>query len=513
MFKKLLLLSGFTIGCQIANAQPTIQFERNFGGTNNEQINCMLQTSDGGYLLVGTTNSTNGDVLNPISGDDVWIVKTNLNGTITWRKTFGGTGDDRAFAAQQTSDGGYIVTGTSNSTSGDVINNRGGFDIFLLKINASGIKTWWKNIGGSDDDEARSVWQHSDGGYILAGGTKSDDQQLNNNKGGYDFLVARVNSAGNLRWCRNYGGSSDEIASGLQQTSAGDIIVAGSTTSNDNNVSNNKGGSDYWVVRLKGNGDIKWAKTFGGTDYDEAASIQQTSTGNFVIAGTAISNNGDVPGNKGGADFWVIRINGVGGIVWSRNYGGGTADDARSIRQTPDGGFLIAGETESASNQVPNNSGGDDFLIVKISSNGAFQWAETSGGSDDDRAYSIVTTNDGGFAVAGASQSDDGNVASNNGNNDFWFVKYNSSASRFGIDATESIVKIYPNPVFDQLFINSVDQIEIIRIYNSMGQLQLTNTIGNTNGVMNLSNLSSGLYILESINDQGIGTRQSFIKQ
>ncbi|MBL0097330.1 MAG: hypothetical protein IPP46_13245 [Bacteroidetes bacterium] len=161
-------------------------------------------------------------------------------------------GDDRAFAARQTSDGGYIVTGTSNSPSGDVTNNRGGFDIFLLKINASGIKIWWKNIGGSDDDEARSVWQHSDGGYILAGGTKSDDQQLNNNKGGYDFLVARVNSAGSLRWCRNYGGSSDEIASGLQQTSAGDIIVAGSTTSNDNNVSNNKGGSDYWVVRLKG---------------------------------------------------------------------------------------------------------------------------------------------------------------------------------------------------------------------------------------------------------------------
>ena len=238
---------------------------------------------------------------------------------------------------------------------------------------------WQKTIGGSDDDIAHAVEQTSDSGYIVAGWTESTDGDITGNKGLEDFGIVKLSPLGDIEWQRTLGGSEPDLARSIKQTFDGGYIVAGLTRSNNGDVLPRKYEEpSFWIVKLTSSGVIEWQKIFGGGRWDYPFSIQQTKDSGYVIAGITSSFDGDVVGrnryNVDNHDFWVVKITSAGILEWQKSLGGSDEDMAESIQQTSDGGYIVAGHTVSTDGDVTMNKGGSDYWVVKLSSGGAIEW-------------------------------------------------------------------------------------------------------------------------------------------
>ncbi|MDX1912916.1 MAG: T9SS type A sorting domain-containing protein [Saprospiraceae bacterium] len=476
------------------SAQPTVQWQKSIGGAYYEGAQSIQQTSDGGFIVVGNT----------ITGSDYdyWIVRLNQSGILQWQRTLGGTSDDVANFIQQTSDGGYIVTGYSESNDGDVTGNHGGADYWIVKLNSIGSLQWQKSLGGSNLDEAKCIKQTSDGGYIVAGYTYSNDGDVTGNHGSFDCWIVKLTTNGNVQWQSALGGTDIDEAYSIQQTSDGGYIVAGNSQSDDGDVMAIHGLYDCWVVKLDNSGNIQWQKALGGTGDDRASSIQQTADGGYVVAGVSFSNDGDVTENHGDGDYWIVKLEGTGNLQWQQSLGGSDFEIATSIQQTADDGYIIAGYSESNNNDVTNNHGGVDFWIVKLNSTGALQWQKTLGGTGHDFAFSVQQTSDAGYITAGHSNSNDGDVTGNHGGNDFWIVKLSDMDT--GAENMEFLqnISIYPNPIAQQLTIDLGDlelsnEGIVVTLMDIKGIHLLEKTTKNHVCTLDLSGLTKGLYLLK----------------
>lgn len=406
--------------------QPGIHWASCYGGSGWDNAKSIKQTTDGGYIIAGHTQSNDGDVsgIHGSFGDDCWILKLDNLGGIEWQKCLGGSGPETGFDIQQTTDGGYIVANTSSSDDGDVTGNHGDGDYWVVKLDVSGSIEWQNSFGGSNYDGARSIQQTSDGGYILAGATRSNDGDVVGNHGEADYWLVKINGIGNIEWQKCLGGSGNDIAMSVQQTLDGGYFVAGYASSNDGDVLGNHGEADYWIVKINGIGNIEWQNCLGGSDYDTHGNAQQTIDGGFIVTGWATSIDGDITNSHGGGDNWIVKLNNIGNIEWEKSFGGTDWDMGTSICQTTDGGYITAGKTKSNNGDVSGNHGNSDYWIVKIGEYGNLEWQKCFGGSNDEDAYSIQQTTDGGYIVAGWSKSNDYDVQGNHGVDDFWIVKF-----------------------------------------------------------------------------------------
>lgn len=426
MKKAILFLSFIFLQLFYVSAQIEINWASCFGGVSYESPQTICQTFDGGYIIAGETDSNDGDVSGNHGDIDYWIVKLGSSGYIEWQKCLGGSDWEEAPEIQQTSDGGFILVGSSWSKDGDVTGNHGEQDYWVVKLNSLGDIEWEKSLGGSTWDKAESIQQTTDGGFILAGSTHSNDGNVSGNHGGNDYWVVKLSYNGNIEWQKCYGGSESDEAKSIQQTLDGGYIVAGSTYSDDGDVSGIHS-SDYspdcWIVKLNSYGIIEWQKCLGGTGYENSSNILETLDGNYILASYTNSNDGDVSGNHGNIDYWIVKLNTSGNIIWQKCLGGIGADYTSSITRTTDGSYIISGFTYSNDGDVSGNHGGNDYWIVKLESSGDIEWQKCLGGSGHDYAQSIQQTSDGGFIVAGAADSNDGDVSGNHGGRDYWIVK------------------------------------------------------------------------------------------
>ncbi|HRD20226.1 MAG TPA: PQQ-binding-like beta-propeller repeat protein, partial [Fervidobacterium sp.] len=252
---------------------------------------------------------------------DVYILKLDADGGLVWQKTYGGTNIDMAYSIQQTSDGGYIVAGyTKSSGNGDD-------DVYILKLNSDGELKWEKTFGGELPDRAYSIQQTEDGGYIVAGYTYSFDAGI------IDVYILKLDADGGLVWQKTYGGTSIDVAYSIQQTNDGGYIVVGNTQSSG------AGNDNVYVLKLDSNGNLTWEKTFGGTESDYAYSVQQTKDGGYIVGGYTYSFG------AGGADAYILKLNSDGDLTWQKTYGGNSTDIAYCIQQTTDEGYIVAGRT------------------------------------------------------------------------------------------------------------------------------------------------------------------------
>lgn len=495
---KTILFTGF-ISFAFGQA-PLIQWQQTLGGSDFDFANSIQQTSDGGYIVAGSSSSSDGDVTggNGFIDSDYWIVKLDASGSLDWQKTLGGSGNDFAESIQQTSDGGYIVAGYSSSVDGDIISNKGFYDYWIVKLDALGNIDWQKTLGGSEDDYANSIQQTSDGGYIVAGSSKSIDGDITGNNGDYDYWIVKLDALGNIVWQKTLGGSGTEMVRSIQQTSDGGYIVAGFTKSSDGDVTGNNGDEDCWIVKLDALGNIDWQKTLGGSNTDDAYSIQQTTDGGYIVAGYSKSSDGDVSGNKGGEDYWIVKLDALGNIDWQKTLGGSNTDNPSSIQQTSDGGYIICGVSDSNDGDVIGNNGDEDYWIVKLDALGNLDWQKTLGGSNTDAASSIQQTSDGGYIIAGASNSSDGDLIGNNGSLDYWIVKLDSDASA-SLRKDELIkIEVAPNPTKDKVTLSVGSELEgkEFIITNASGQIVLNGTFKETEQKLDLSNFENGVYFI-----------------
>ena len=400
-----------------------INWERNFGGSQYDEATSIQQTNDGGYIVAGWTFSNDDDISKNNGSSDYWIIKLKPDGTLDWEKIFGGTLHDEASSIQQTNDGGYIVAGFTVSSDKNISENNGSSDYWIIKLNPDGTIDWEKSYGGGRGEYAYSIEQTLDRGYIIAGLSYSNDGDISENKGESDYWIIKLNPDGTLDWEKSFGGSDRDEAYSIQQTNDGGYIVAGFTLSGDGDISGSKKYSyDYWIIKLSPDGTLDWEKSFGESTYSGANSIQQTNDGGYIVAGFTSSVE-DVTEAYGGYDYRIIKLNADGTIEWKRNYGGREGEKATSIQLTNDGGYIVAGYSNSSDSYVSENKGGYDYWILKLSSAGKIQWEQSFGGSRDDIANCIEQTNDDGYIVVGRSASFDGDVSENNGGSDFWIVK------------------------------------------------------------------------------------------
>jgi hypothetical protein len=494
IFTKLAIM----LSVSFALSQPSIQWQKCLGGTEYDEAFSIQKTNDGGYIFAGWSFSNDGDVSGNHYNADYWVVKLNSIGTIEWQKSFGGFGQDNAYSIQQTDDGGYIVAGESSSNDGDAEGNHGLNDYWVLKLSIIGTIEWQKSLGGSGYDKAYSIQQTDDGGYIVAGESSSNDGDVSGNHGGYnDCWVVKLNSLGTIVWQKSIGGLFDDSAKSIQQTSDGGYIVAGSSDSNDGDVSGNHGGKDYWVVKLTTIGTIEWQKSLGGSGEDFAESIQQANDGGYIVAGWSSSNDGDVSGNHGYYDNWVLKLTSIGTIEWQNSIGGSGFDFAYSIQQTNDGGYIVASISNSNDGDVTGNHGSYDSWVVKLTSIGTVEWQKTLGGTVEDYACSIQQTNDGGYIVAGFTYSNDVDVSGSHGDVDCWVVKLTNS--QLSIENKEpNSFSVFPNPAQNTIHVKADNKLigKSYEIYDNTGKVILSGKINSENTIIEIGNLTGGIYLL-----------------
>lgn len=425
MLTVFLLVSCFLKDKNIPPEITILSWAKCFGGRDFEHGFEIQQTDDGGYIIAAQTQTTadDGDVTGNKGGYDVWIVKLDGSGNLVWQKCLGGSSGDYARSIQQTSDGGYIVAGMTYSNDKDVSGHHGEADAWIVKLDSLGNIQWQKCLGGSKNDYAYSIQQTRDGGYIFAGETWSNDGNVSGMKGLYDAWIVKLNSLGDLIWHKCLGGTAGDKATSIRETDDGGFIVVGQTWSNDGDFSGNHGESDAWVAKLNPSGILQWLKRFGGSHDDAALSVQQTIDGGYIVAGGSMSNDGDVSGNNGETDLWVFKLDSLGNMQWQRCYGGSNHDYGNCIQNTDDGGYIIVGGTMSNDVDVSGNHGDYDFWIVKLDCAGNLQWQKCLGGSGIDLGRSIRQTDDGGYVIAGSTESDDHDVTGNKGASDVWVVK------------------------------------------------------------------------------------------
>jgi hypothetical protein len=418
----MVLMFGFLfLWASSGMAAPTIEWEKCFGGSEDDSLSSVHQTSDGGYIAAGYSMSGDGDLPQNHGGCDAWVIKLKDDGTLEWQKALGGSGHDEAHSVQQTKDGGYILTGGSDSQDGDFSGNHGGKDFWVAKLTPGGEIEWEKSLGGSATEIAWSIQQTDDGGYIVAGNSDSRDDDVSGNHEDVDGWVVKLRPNGEMEWQKVLGDPDFDGAKSIRQTSDGGYILAGMTLSDDGDVFATHGSQELWVVKLKADGELEWEKCLGGSGAEIAHSIQQTSDGGYIVAGSSNSNDGDVSGNHGGEnfkgitmypqDFWVVKLDADGAIVWQRALGGSGHDWGRAVRQTADGGYIVAGYAGSEDGNISENHGDDDFWIVKLKADGTLDWQKSLGGSKRDNANDISQTKDGGYIVVGSSNSSDGDVS------------------------------------------------------------------------------------------------------
>lgn len=346
-----------------------VQWQKALGGSAAENLLSIQPTPDGGYITSGLTYSNDGDVSGYHGGveADAWVVKLSSTGAIQWQKVFGGSsGCDFANSILPTTDGGYIFVGHSDSWDGDVNGTAGERDVWIVKLSSSGGIQWQKTIGGTNNDYAYMLQATADNGYILAGYTYSINGDVSGNHGDADAWIVKLSSSGTIQWQKTLGGTNEDIARSVQATPDGGYIVVGSTKSNNFDINGNHGDADAWVVKLSGSGAVQWQKVLGGSGEDIARSVQVTADGSYIVAGSTVSNNADVNGNHGGQDAWVIRLSNNGSILWQKPLGGSANDFVNCIQQSPDGSFVIAGQAASKNGDVNGNHGESDAWIIKL---------------------------------------------------------------------------------------------------------------------------------------------------
>ena len=337
------------------DSNNAIQWQKCLGTGNYDGAISISQTADGGYIFSGSSYYS-------YSYTQAWVAKTSSRGELEWQKYYLNQASN-AYSIQQTTDGGYILAGDTQLPS-----TYGYINFSIIKLSPNGAPEWIKSLGGSNHDYGRSIQQTSDGGYIAAGYTYSNDGDVSGNHGSTDYWVVKLASDGIIQWQKCLGGSSSDQANSIKQTADGGYIVAGSSSSNDGDVSLNQGSNDFWVVKLNSEGAPQWQRCLGGSSYDVANEIQLTADGGYVVIGSAHSSDGEASYNHGSSDYLVVKLASNGATQWQKCLGGSNEDYGQSIQQTADGGYITAGYTYSNNGDVSGNHGYYDFWVAKIKS-------------------------------------------------------------------------------------------------------------------------------------------------
>jgi hypothetical protein len=392
-------------------SDPELQWQQSLGGTGSDEFP-IIRSHGNGFVLAAATFSNDGDVSFNHNTDyaDIWLVNLDASGNIVWEKSLGGSVNDSPQTLLSLSDGGYLIGGISNSLDGDVSGNNGSIDWWLVRLNANGDILWETNLGGSLHEGLQSIIQQ-DQEFLIAGTTASNDGDVSDKTGiDRDLWLVRVDGNGAIIEEKTYGKESmDEGAVGIFSTQDGGYMVIGDAS------------GDVWILKLDSDLNINWEKFLGGSAPDELQAVI-SHQGGYTLAVTSESSDGDVSNNHGSSDIWLVQIDEDGDIKWERNFGGTDTELAASLALSGDGGFWLAGSSGSSDVDLDRNQGGLDYWVLKLDANGEIIWSKTYGGTSFDRVSSLIPFGSQGMLVAGNTNSADGDIVDPIGFDDLWLL-------------------------------------------------------------------------------------------
>ena len=430
---------------------PDVTIAKSIGGSSSDYIQSVARTSDGGYIAGGyflsRTIQVGNETLRSNGSYDGLIIKYSAEGEVEWAKNIGGSSNDYINSIAVTSDGGYIAGGYFGSNTiqvGDetLTNNGSGYtDGLIIKYNSEGEVEWAKSFGGSDSEHIYSVASTSDGGYIAGGYFGSNTIQVGDetllSNGGNDGLIIKYNSEGAVEWAKNIGGTSSDYINSVASTSDGGYIAGGYFASDEiqvgnetlTNNSSSTSYSDGLIIKYNSEGEVEWAKSFGGSRDDEIQSVAETTDGGIIVvgdfSGTIQVGNETLDSVNFASDGFIIKYSRKGEVEWAKSFVGVESDYINIAAETFDGGVIAGGYfsgTIQVGNETLTSNGGYDGLIIKYSSEGKVEWAKNIGGSSSDYINSVAETNDGRVIAGGYFQSStievDGHTLTNNGSSD-----------------------------------------------------------------------------------------------
>jgi len=427
MKEKLFLLSLFTVfwGCLYAQA-PDIQWTKCLGGSSWDEGSACVQTPDSGVVVAGYRASFDGDCIDCPDYGYAFVVKLDSSGEIIWEKCYGGTTGEDIKSIINTTDGGLIFAGYTLSNDEDVTGNHGLSDYWVVKTDALGNLEWQKCYGGSGSDIARSIVQTIDGGYIILGRVTSEDGDVSGHHGvdsNNDYWVVKISELGEIEWEKTLGGSDEDWGESIIQSQDGGFICAGYSNSDDGDIVGFHLYSDYWILKLNNEGELLWQHDFGGSSSDNAYALLEDENGDIIVSGVSYSNDGDVVGSHGASDAWVLKLNSEGNLIWNICYGGSLGDDFPSVDYVSESRKILGGYSTSSNGDLSENYGSADSWIASIDSMGVLVWQKSVGGDTLDESFSISSVFDGGLVLVGYTTSNDLDASGNHGGRDIWVVK------------------------------------------------------------------------------------------
>jgi hypothetical protein len=416
-----------------------VEWQNTIGGSLGDYFSSIESTSDGGFIIGGYSNSNiSGDKTeNAVGAYDYWIVKIDAIGNLQWQNTIGGSSGEQLADVHQTSDNGYILVGSSYSNaSGDKSEpSIGGDDYWIVKTDSLGNIEWQNTIGGTLEDIATCAAQSLDGGYLIGGYSESNisGDKTENNIGSGDIWIIKTDSQGNVQWDNTIGGTSMDRMFSVKATPDGGYILGGCSGSNisGDKTENSNGSLDYWIVKIDASGNIEWQNTIGGNFSDELDDIDITDDGGYIVGGFSFSEiSGDKTEPSYDTDCWILKLDSIGNIQWQQTIGGSMFDNLKSIEKTNDGGYILGGYSISniSYDKSENIWDGFDYWVIKTDSFGIIEWQNNIGGSNPDQFASIKETADGKYIVGGFSSSPiSGDKTENSTGEDFWILCLNES--------------------------------------------------------------------------------------
>nr|WP_294939470.1 T9SS type A sorting domain-containing protein [uncultured Flavobacterium sp.] len=494
--------------CVFTVRSQDIRWEKSYGGKHADYLFDVQPTPDYGFILAGSSASgKNGNKTELSQGNlDYWVWKMDEKGDLDWQESFGGPGVDFLQSIKLTNDGGFILAGTSDSGIGVQKNDasRGQEDLWIIKLDAKGGEMWQKTIGGDGQEKLNSIIQTKDGGYLIGGSSSSDQsgEKTEDSRGSLDYWIIKLDKKGIIEWQKTYGGAQLDILKSVVQTKEGGYLLGGysNSTASGDKSQNNIGVGDYWVIKTDEKGEIEWQGVFGGDKDDQLEALLELSDGSFVLGGSSNSGptNNKTKDSKG-TDFWVLKLNDKGDILWQETYNYGKIDVLTSIIENPDGTLLIGGfaQSEVMGTTKKDKEGINDYIALKINNKGEEIWTQTVGSNGEDLLKKLIETRDGGYLLAGTSK---GSISrdrfTSKGNNDFWVVKLKDKTKP---EKPKAPIEAIPNPT--QAFTNVILGFEFDKgtatVFDLSGRQLEQFEIQDRTVPVDLSKYPEGIYIVE----------------
>ena len=432
-----ILIFTFFFGCvkselSIENKNYELNYIKSFGGSNDDEANDIINTSDGGFMVIGSSTSSDGLIQNKMSLEsDIILMKFDSDKSIEWVKNYGGSRDDRGQSVVEVSGIGYALLGYSMSNDGDASNNEGFHDNWVILIDSKGDIIWEKSYGFSGHDHAYNIIKTKDGNLFFngfldvtasrgLGSSKKLGKSIKHGVG--EFWCHKIDLDGNILWRKYFGGTNNDRSYDSVETSDGDFLIVGSSESNDIDISSPKGSYDIWVIKLSSNGDLLWERSFGGSKYETANSIIQSADKKIHILGSTLSNDKNISFQIGSSDFWLLTIDSDGNLLSEQTFGGSNFDKGKKIEIDSKDNLWLTGYSRSIDFDFSSNKGKNDAILIQLSKNRILKETFEIGAEGEDIANSLIHFNENEIIVAGYSDSKEDYFIENKGGKDIFLA-------------------------------------------------------------------------------------------